>query len=125
MADQRFQTAWDVAKWIEANVPDIREQGHKDPMDAALWWHAAQQTEFLREMSGREQIRFMRDGSTPVHPDDINNDIQARHEDAYEQHIEDTHKAGVLAEPFDSSAVDQEIEDALRDFWFHLQGERS
>lgn len=116
--NRRFKTAWDVAKWIEANVPDWKQQGHADPMEAALWWWAAQQVEVLRDMSGREMIGFIRDGSTATHPDDITSDIAARYEDLKNDELTET------TEVERNTTIDAEIEDSLKDFWFDLRGER-
>lgn len=106
--ERRFNTAWDVAKWIEANVPDYKAQGHADPIEAALWYQAAQEYEAYRDMSGREWIEAVRGGIVPTQPSDITNDINAMHED----------------NPDDPAAVDEAMESSLRDFWFTLKGEQ-
>lgn len=102
----KFWTADDVVEWIKANVPD------KDAPDgseaAALWWKACRDSELIDDMNSRERAEMFLDGVQATSLDHITEDIQNRYED----------------EGYTVEEMDEQWEEALRDFFHTLKGER-
>lgn len=100
----KFATGADVVKWIEANV-DYKARGHETPEIAAIWWHAFELEESIRDMGTRERMELLIEGRDPLTLEDVTEALGYEYEDD-----------GGAPENW-VALVDAGLERRLREFW--------